>query len=398
MIINEKAELKFLKNENPMITRHFKSLTAKPTTANQITYNDVLIVAFNNNLDIAIDLILSIREKSGCFRFILDGSFEGRALVNDTKKETIVTKELFRLFESYDDIFAIFVTQNHLSPIEFEKFHWKERFKCIAFNSIECSFRNQMKFLLDKGARTNYLNDIGLAQLPRKNLGILSLNNIAKPHRLSICSYFFNEGLFDKNNRISFLARGLSQQTIINSKKLTPKLNDEIDKFLSFIETREGKICLEDETRDFNPRNEAALNRKNFRETALSIVTESEFTSGSILRITEKTLKAICGGHELIVLSNPNTIKYLSNIGFTLKSNLIDTRYDSIPEPEGRLQSIIKEIDKYLGTNEESLRVYFQESHDIRIGNIDLLTTNFNDFCEDNINHLESKLKHLLEL
>ncbi len=81
-----------------------------------------------------------------------------------------------------------------------------------------------------------------------------------------------------------------------------------------------------------------------FACTRLSIVTESDFFNGGlggIERITEKTLKAACMGHPLLVVGAPRSVTFLRELGFTTFDGIIDQRYDLIEEPIERLTAVL---------------------------------------------------------
>jgi hypothetical protein len=75
-----------------------------------------------------------------------------------------------------------------------------------------------------------------------------------------------------------------------------------------------------------------------------SIVTETEFSSGTVNRISEITLKPIMMGHPIILFGNPFSLKLLRDFGFNTFDTLIDEAYDSITDPGSRVEAAVKAI------------------------------------------------------
>ena len=81
-----------------------------------------------------------------------------------------------------------------------------------------------------------------------------------------------------------------------------------------------------------------------YARTRLSIVTETDFFHGEVERITEKTLKAACMGHPVLVVGAPRTLAFLRELGFTTFDGVLDQRYDLIEDPIERLRAVFASI------------------------------------------------------
>ncbi|BDV36186.1 hypothetical protein SS37A_37160 (plasmid) [Methylocystis iwaonis] len=81
---------------------------------------------------------------------------------------------------------------------------------------------------------------------------------------------------------------------------------------------------------------------ETFALTKVSIVSETEASSGDIDRITEKTIKAICLGHPTIVAGNPRALEFVRSWGFQTFGNVIDERYDEATSYADRLALLIE--------------------------------------------------------
>jgi hypothetical protein len=78
--------------------------------------------------------------------------------------------------------------------------------------------------------------------------------------------------------------------------------------------------------------------------TWFSIVTETDFTDGTIDRITEKTVKVFCLGHPAIVVGNPGAIRLARSLGFQDFAPALPSGYDTIAAPPIRFAAVLAEI------------------------------------------------------
>lgn len=74
--------------------------------------------------------------------------------------------------------------------------------------------------------------------------------------------------------------------------------------------------------------------------TWFSLVTETDFTSGAVDRVTEKTAKAFCLGHPTMVVGSPGALRFMTELGIQDFSDVIDQGYDSEPDLARRLNRI----------------------------------------------------------
>ena len=86
-----------------------------------------------------------------------------------------------------------------------------------------------------------------------------------------------------------------------------------------------------------------------FRETAFSLVTESEFLGPSIRRFTEKSLKPLAAGQPMLVAGQAGTLGLLRELGFHTFAPAIREDYDLIEEPAARMDAVLAEFDRLLG-------------------------------------------------
>ena len=102
----------------------------------------------------------------------------------------------------------------------------------------------------------------------------------------------------------------------------------------------------------------------HYKRTYFSLITESDFTDGEIIRFTEKTIKAIYHMHPFLVLGNPYTIHHLRMMGFRIENTFFDTQYDSIPDCQERLEQVFDQFQFVLSLDEGQLKARLMESKD----------------------------------
>jgi hypothetical protein len=86
-----------------------------------------------------------------------------------------------------------------------------------------------------------------------------------------------------------------------------------------------------------------------YNDTYFSVVSESciHKKSPDTLHITEKTFKPIAFRHPFIVWGQIGTLQRLKELGFETFENLFDESYDTIPNPQQRLNVIVNNISNF---------------------------------------------------
>jgi hypothetical protein len=81
-----------------------------------------------------------------------------------------------------------------------------------------------------------------------------------------------------------------------------------------------------------------------YERTFFSLVTETNFSDGSIERVTEKIVKPFCLGHPTLVVGNPYSIRFMMELGFQEWEGVIDRSYDAVGHPAGRFITLFDEV------------------------------------------------------
>lgn len=108
------------------------------------------------------------------------------------------------------------------------------------------------------------------------------------------------------------------------------------------------------------------------------IVTETVFYHDK-LHLTEKTFKPIVAQRPFMLAAAPGNLAYLKSYGFQTFDQWIDESYDSIQDPDQRLQAIVDQTQRLCAMSESDLRAMHQEMKPV---------------LEHNFNHLWTGFKH----
>ena len=182
---------------------------------------------------------------------------------------------------------------------------------------------------------SNYLSNDVLTFEPDsdKNL-FLSYNRIPKYHRVLLIYNMIKFGVFDKG----LISLGKLQDWLITKLSNSKNFEKEI---LNKIITNTPFTIQEDLTYNLA----CNISIDDYKRTFISIVTET-ISSNDTLFLSEKIFKPIIVGHPFIVYGNPNTLKYLKEIGYKTFDKWIDESYDCEFDEEKRSRLIVLEIYK----------------------------------------------------
>lgn len=101
----------------------------------------------------------------------------------------------------------------------------------------------------------------------------------------------------------------------------------------------------------------------------LHIVTETEMSSGEVLRITEKILKPIVALQPFIVFGNPHSLEIMRNMGFQTFGDVIDESYDEIVNFIDRFDTMEELIHGLLVEDTAALHARLRAAEDVCVHN-----------------------------
>lgn len=222
------------------------------------------------------------------------------------------------------------------------------------FSDIVSKFKifTTLHFIVICNYQPNELNDLNyVSELPsetdvlqftKREKHFICLNrNSQRPHRYYLSLFFEKYKLYDKS--IYSLLLPLHKN---NFKKL-----ENLEKYKPLVSK---KIPLEIDTHNrvktlegFHTGN--TFLKQNYLDSYFNIVTETCFAERQIF-FTEKILKPLMCLQPFIVVSSPNYLKKLKELGFKTFDSLWDESYDTIIDNEDRLIKIfeiIKQISEW---------------------------------------------------
>lgn len=97
-----------------------------------------------------------------------------------------------------------------------------------------------------------------------------------------------------------------------------------------------------------------------FKDSLLTVSTESHFSDNQGLFITEKTFRPIAMGHPFIVLGQPLLLKKLQSFGF--KTDFIDTSYDEIADNKKRFAKFHESFLSWFNDDKEKYFAKWQSN------------------------------------
>lgn len=183
----------------------------------------------------------------------------------------------------------------------------------------------------------------------RKDKMILCLNATPKMWRVLSVGALIHHGLMD-NSLVSFPGASFAAGKFkgAGSPEVVRRYVDAKSSLSYLKQGVESAFHLDNLTVDDITVDRHALyskiDYKIYERTFFSLVTETDFTDGVVTRITEKLVKPFCLGHPAIVVGNPNSIRFMTDLGFGDWNGVIDRTYESEPDPPARFNLLMNEV------------------------------------------------------
>jgi hypothetical protein len=129
----------------------------------------------------------------------------------------------------------------------------------------------------------------------------------------------------------------------------------------------------------------------DYQQSAVEVVLETLFDDDR-WHLTEKSLRPVACGKPFILLSTPGSLEYLRSYGIRTFHGLIDETYDTIQDPELRLNAVVREMNRISSLPIDEKKILWAKLHEIAQQNRQLFfstsweCTIVDEFI-DNINH-----------
>ena len=181
----------------------------------------------------------------------------------------------------------------------------------------------------------------------KKKFHFLCMNSTTRPNRISFAAMLKNKGILC-DTLFSWHGNDFSRKTgtrsfdqvegFLNDVGALDYLKDDAAYFLNA-----DPIVIDSVQQGGNDLSQNIV-PDLFYSSVASLVTESEFSNGSMRRVTEKSIKAYCMGHPTIIFGNPGSLDVIKSFGFQTFDSIIDERYDRIESTRDRFSELMKSI------------------------------------------------------
>jgi hypothetical protein len=114
----------------------------------------------------------------------------------------------------------------------------------------------------------------------------------------------------------------------------------------------------------------AKVDVRPYERTFFSLVTETEFTDGSVARVTEKIVKPFCLGHPSFVIGNPHSVRFMTELGFQDWEDVIDRSYEAQADPPTRFGMVFDEVLRQVRSIRSDPAAWLGRVQDVGAANI----------------------------
>lgn len=171
----------------------------------------------------------------------------------------------------------------------------------------------------------------------------LSYNRQPRAHRL-----LFGLNLYKRN----ILNKGLLSLTFPNNMRLSSEYNSKVVDEKEYERFRLGGNHTIDISTEHNLATNFTLS--NYEDTFISVVSETIMDTGCIF-FSEKIWKPIAIGHPFILMSSPNSLEKLKDMGYMTFSELWDESYDKVISEHKRVEAIAELVNKFTKMSNKEL-------------------------------------------
>jgi len=270
---------------------------------------------------------------------------------------------------------TIFISQNLIANDFVKKQNYN--FICESFRIASETHVSNIQTLLDsykKISKNNKIEKLFLTYNKKtKNYRIFLLDKLIKNNLINNSIYSFYEPEDD-----SFTWQLESLNNLLSSKQKTPITSDTfyeiVKKYSKTIENKDIESFNGDYHGQF-------IQIDDYKKTFLSLVSESNVGNNTIY-FSEKTFKPIIAKHPFILLSSPNSLKKLKELGYKTFDKWWDESYDEANDYVDRIDKIINvlsQLSKKSLADLEKMKEEIQETVDFNLNHY-LKTKESNDF------------------
>jgi len=236
-----------------------------------------------------------------------------------------------------------------------------------------------------------FIDEVTLTEISNANIlekkeykkAFLNFNRRWRIHRPCLVGLLYSMNLLGKG----FVSLGKADDSLNwnNTFDTILKLVSEDQELYSLLSTNKTKITTLpemylDTTDLISNRLRVTYENINHKSTIqlyensyFSIASETYFFENIGRTFTEKTFKPILYKHPFILMSNPNSLTLLKQLGYKTFHPFIDERYDNETNNVKRLKMILDEVNRLSNFSEDELFKFIDNVREITIHNHNLL-------------------------
>jgi hypothetical protein len=210
------------------------------------------------------------------------------------------------------------------------------------------------------------------SETERPTHSFICLNYTPRPHRIMLMLAMIEMGI---------LANGLVSFAGLDTEKLTVDVDlsglaaigdvDRLKQFLPALVER-GRMTIDAFSSGGNSL-ALDLTPESYQRAHLAVVTESDFLSGEIKRITEKSIKPLFSSRPILLFGNPHSLALMRELGFQTFTPLVDESYDAVSDPAFRFGVLTDELRRFASMRAPELACFSEAVDEICRFNRDFL-------------------------
>jgi hypothetical protein len=270
---------------------------------------------------------------------------------------------------------VVWLAQNRAMPSNASK-HARIAAERIIFEYYDFFVKMAAWKFSPRGDETVYEKDpeIAIAALldaSHKSSLFLSLNATPRLNRILTVAALQHFGLLQRAQvsfgGLDYVKQGATLEHAIAFVRANPKLEflrREVELLTNLPELKVDSFTERGNALGFK------IDSAPYEKTYFSLVTESDFSNGEIDRITEKSAKAYCMGHPTLVIGNPNSSRFLTELGFQYWDGVLAQSHEEIFDPACRFEAAFLEVRRQVAMIESSPGTWLSQTREVSASNI----------------------------
>lgn len=268
------------------------------------------------------------------------------------------------------------------ADVEYNRYLYYKHCITMGYTPIQLCFTNPFEGGSARDARRRELNH---SKSPHRKKKILFFNKQPRAHRLAAIAELMKRDLRSKTF-MSFVMEKQSVNNFDGVELLLPKTLDVTKHFIKEL-LPDLPLNLSLVESGYNMHQLLEMDLMLYRNSLFSLISETLFSTTTDLQAqgiihcfectfhTEKTWKTIRAKHPFVMLSTPQTLKGLRDLGYKTFHPYINESYDEIYDDQERFYAVMDEVERLANMTDEETTVWLENVQPIAQYNYDLLKT-----------------------